>query len=434
MRTGIGLLLISLFLPITVFAKPILILDVNTAIGPGTVDYVERGLMHAHKNGAELVILRLNTPGGLETAMRSINQTILSSSIPIVIYVAPSGARAASAGMFILYASHIAAMAPGTNIGAASPVSIGMTDSSEKKQASTHEKKATNDAVAYIQSLAKLRHRNATFGENAIRNAASLSADAALNQHVIDLMAVNVDDLLQKINGRTVTLQNTTQTLATTHAQIEVWPPDWRFQFLSVITHPSIAYILLLIGFYGLFFEFANPGFVLPGIFGTIALLLALYALQLLPINYAGLTLLLVGILCMGAEIWIMSFGILGIAGLIAFIIGSIMLFDSEVPGYSIAWSIIVMMSVVTALFFFSLMWLTLRSWRKPIVTGREALIGLEGEVLEYHADYTLVRVQGELWSAQCSTHLQPGEKVRVKKMTDLILTVEPITDGRNTP
>lgn len=242
------------------------------------------------------------------------------------------------------------------------------------------------------------------------------------------LMVVNVDDPLQKINVHTVQSQNTNPT------KMNAWPPDWRSQFLSVITHPSIAYILLLIGFYGLFFEFANPGFILPGVFGTIALLLALYALHLLPVNYVGLTLLIVGILCMAAEIWIMSFGILAIAGFIAFVIGSIRLFDSEVPGYSLPWSIIITMSLVTALFFFSIIWLALRSWRKPIVTGREALIGLEGEVLEYHADYTLVRVQGELWSAQCNTHLQPGEKVRVKKMTDLILTVEPITDGRDAP
>lgn len=427
------LVLISLFLSCTCFAaKPIIVLEIANTIGPATQDYIQRGLADAEDQKAELVILRLDTPGGLETSMRGINKAILASTVPVVAYVAPAGARAASAGTFILYASHIAAMAPGTNLGAASPVNVDGIPSptgekTDQKNQQTLQKKEMNDAVAYIRSLAQLRDRNVQWAELAVRETVSLSAEEALKQNVINLIANNTDDLLQKLNGQTVEIQNAKQTLQTKDIFIIPMQADWRTEFLSVITNPSVAYILLLIGIYGLFFEFANPGFVMPGIVGVISLLLALYAFQLLPISYVGLSLLLIGIACMVAEVFISTFGVLGIGGIIAFITGSIMLLDTNVPGYSIAWSVILVMSLLSIGFILLIFMLAVGSFRKPVITGREALIGSEGEVLEYHPDCIIVRVQGEIWTAQSETSLHVGQKIQVKKISNLILTVDPI-------
>lgn len=415
-------------------AKPVILLEINNAIGPATQDYIKQGITYAAKQKAELVILQLDTPGGLETSMRGINKAILRSSVPVVAYVSPEGARAASAGTFILYASHVAAMAPGTHLGAALPVNIGSIPPSigvEQKNQFTLQKKGMNDAIAYIRSLAQLRQRNTEWAELAVRQAATLTAQEALEKKVINLVANN-KDLLKKLNGTVLQTPGATHYLQTKNAMIEAVKPGWRYQFLSVITEPSIAYILLLIGIYGLFFEFASPGLIVPGVIGMLSLLLALYSFQLLPINYVGVTLLLGGIACLVAEVFISSFGLLGISGIIAFIAGSIMLLDTSVPGYHIAWAVILTMSVVTAGFFFLILTLAIRSLGKPVLTGREALIGEEGEVLEYHADYVIVRVNGEIWSAHCPVHLEIGQKILVKQVSNLILTVAPKTTGEN--
>lgn len=428
-----SLLLIALCMGSSVaFAAEAILLNVSGAIGPATQDYVQRSIESAAQHEAKLIILRLDTPGGLETAMRGINKAILSSSVPVVTYIAPAGARAASAGTFILYASHVAAMAPGTNVGAASPVSIGgggeslpAGEKNAKPEHSTLEKKATHDAAAYIRSLAELRGRNIAWPEKAVREAVSLSSEEALKIKVIDVIANSIPELLQKIDGRVVSVQGAPYTLQTSGLTIQSVTPDWRFQFLSIITDPTIAYILLLIGIYGLFFEFSNPGFVLPGIAGTISLLLALYAFQLLPINYAGFALLLLGIALMVAEAFVASFGALGIGGVIAFVIGSVLLLDTNVPGFGVAWQVILIMTLFSAAFFLIICNLAIGSFRKKVVTGREALVGAEGTVIEVSADRLVVRIQGEIWKAHSDKALEVGQKICVVKVSELLLIVE---------
>lgn len=405
-------------------------LDINSAISPAVQDYIQRGLEYARYHNAELVIIKLDTPGGLETSMHNINRAILASPIPVVTYVAPAGARAASAGTFIMYASQIAAMAPGTNVGAASPVNInGM--SAEKSDA-TMNKKVMNDASAYIRSLAQLRGRNINWAENAVRQAVSISAEEALKLKVINVVADNIPQLLQKINNTQVSVLGKEVKLQTADIVIQKIKPDWRFEFLSIITDPSVAYILLLIGIYGMFFEFYSPGMILPGAAGAICLILALYAFQLLPINYAGFALLALGIAFMISEAFITSFGILGIGGVIAFILGSIFLLDSHTPGFAIAWQLILIMSLITVSFFLVIVNLTIRSMRKKVVTGREALIGSLGEILEYSNHTGQARVHGEIWRVQSRHHLQLGQKIRVTDISGLQLTVEPISDNNH--
>lgn len=405
--------------------KNAILLNINGAISPAIQDYILRSLNYARESNAELVILQLDTPGGLSTSMRGINKAIIASPIPIVTYVAPEGARAASAGTFILYASHIAAMAPGTNLGAASPVSIGLFSSEKNDTSSTSEKKAMNDAAAYIRSLAQMRNRNAAWAEQAVRQAVSLSANEALKIKVIDLIAKDIPDLLNQINNKTVLIEGKNVTLKTDKLEIKSIKPDWRFQFLSIITDPSIAYILMLIGIYGLFFEFYNPGLVLPGVAGAISLLLALYAFQLLPVNYAGFGLLLLGIIFIITDVMFSNIVVLGIGGIIAFVIGSIFLLDTNAPGFNIAWQLILTMALVSGLFFFTVINLVLLSRRKKVVSGKEALIGAEGIVLEFHDKQGLVRVQGEIWQAQSEHALQPGQKIKVVNIKGLVLFVE---------
>src|SRR5438067_2222389 len=314
-----------------VFAAPVAIVPLEGAIGPASADFVRRAIERAATDGTQLVVLRIDTPGGLDSAMREIIKSILASPVPVASYVAPSGARAASAGTFIMYASHIAAMAPGTNLGAASPVAImgGASDKDGKKSDDTMMHKAMNDAVAYIRGLAQLRRRNADWAEQAVREAVSLPADEALKKKVIDLIAPDVPALLRAVEGRTVEAGSAKHTLHVAGIAPAEFVPDWRTRFLGVITNPSVAYLLILLGAYALLFEFMNPGLILPGVVGTIALLVALYALHLLPVNYAGLALIFLGIGFMVAEAFFPTYGSLGIGGLIAFVLVAILLFMS---------------------------------------------------------------------------------------------------------
>jgi membrane-bound serine protease (ClpP class) len=417
------------------------LLEISGAIGPATSGYIHRSLQKAHERNAAIVVLRIDTPGGLDTAMRKINQDILASPLPVAAYVAPSGARAASAGTYILYASHIAAMAPGTSIGAATPVQVGgvpdpgkseplKKDAKDKDNKETQgavmTRKVTNDAVAYIRSLAQLRGRNIEWAERAVREAVSLPAEEAVKLKVVDLMARDVDDLLVHIDGRTVDVNGRAWVLKTQGLVVTPIEPDWRSQLLAVITDPNIAYILMLLGIYGLFFELWNPGFVLPGVVGGICLLLALFAFQLLPVSYAGLGLIVLGIAFMVAEAFMPSFGALGIGGVIAFVAGSVLLLDTEVPGFGISWWLIGSVALISALFFLSVVTLALKARRQRIVSGEEELMGARGVALEAFKHEGRIRIHSEDWSARSSVPLKSGQPVRVTGRDGLTLLVEP--------
>jgi membrane-bound serine protease (ClpP class) len=415
-----------------------LVLEVADAIGPATSDFLRRGIEAAAEIDAELVIIVLDTPGGLDSSMRDIIKAILASPVPVATFVYPSGSRAASAGTYILYASHIAAMAPATNLGAATPVPIGGkpdtgkdgSDDQDEENGKTDpgsamNRKAVNDAIAYIRSLAELRGRNVEWAEIAVREGESLSAEAALETGVIDVMADDIPGLLKAINGRTVTTEFGEVTLATESLIVEKRTPDWRTELLSVITNPSIAYLLLLVGIYGLIFEGYNPGAIVPGVVGAICLLLAAYALQLLPVNYAGLGLIALGVVLMIAELFAPSFGALGIGGIIAFVIGSVILIDTDVPGFRISLSLIFSMAIAGAVLVFAILAVAIKARRAPVVTGREELIGGVGEARSDIAEHGSVWVHSELWNARSATPLKAGDKVRIIDIDGLTLVVE---------
>ena len=416
------------------------LVEIEGAIGPVTQDLITRAIDDAETASTELIVLLINTPGGLDHSMREIISAILDSEIPVVSFVAPPGSRAASAGTYILYASHIAAMSPATNLGAATPVQIGglpkvptpagsQPGEAEKPLQETKtsiEKKIINDASAYIKGLAKLRNRNEQWAEEAVREGVSLTAEEALEKGVIDLMADNVTDLFKQLNGKTIDLKDRTVTLNTEALIIERIKPDWRSRLLSVITNPNVAYVLMLAGIYGIIIEFSNPGAILPGVVGSICLLLALYAFQVLPINYAGLALVSIGLVFIISEVFVTSGGILGIGGVFAFVIGSIILFDDEYLAVSLP-----LIGGVAAIAAGFLLWIirrlaTIR--HKQVVSGMEYLNGQIAEVIhDFTGGKGRVRVEGESWVAESPVPLSAGQKVRIKEVDHLLLKVEAV-------
>ncbi|MEZ0603269.1 nodulation protein NfeD [Paraburkholderia sp. IW21] len=470
----------------------VVVIPVNGAIGPASADFIVRSLQRAVDEHAQLAVLQLDTPGGLDTSMRQIIKAILGSPVPVATFIAPSGARAASAGTYIVYASHIAAMAPGTNLGAATPIQMGIGGAeppaggggmpgmpgtgagagAQKNEPaapasagstrpaasanaasspaatsapsaalpldtqSTETRKQVHDAAAYIRGLAQMRGRNADWAERAVREAVSLSATEALAQHVVDLNARDVPDLLRQVDGRTISTSHGEVKLSTANAPVVTLEADWRSHFLAVITDPNVALILLMIGMYGLFFEFANPGFVLPGVVGAISLLVGLFAMQMLPVNYVGLSLIFLGVAFLIGEAFLPTFGSLGFGGVVAFVIGALMLIDTEVPGYGIPLPLIAAVVVFSVVFVFGVSRLALRARRRPVVTGSEAMIGSLGVVLDggllpedATAGGTLAgwaRVHGERWRVSSTAPVAAGHAVRVTARRGLTLTVVP--------
>jgi membrane-bound serine protease (ClpP class) len=432
-------------------AAPVMLLEVQGAIDPASADYLIRGIAKAEEGRTPLVVIRLDTPGGLDTSMRQIIQAILASPVPVAVYVSPEGARAASAGTYILYAAHIAAMAPATTLGAATPVSIGLPgirspvdDGDDKPSSSGGEAKKgeptgetppmapgdamtakqVNDASAFIRGLAQQRGRNAEWAERAVRQAVSLTAREALRDKVIDVLAVDVPDLLAQIDGRTVQVHGVDVTLATRGLGVEAVLPDWRQQLLSVIANPSLALILMMIGIYGLIFEFSSPGFGVAGVTGAICLLLALFALQMLPVNYAGLALILLGMALFAAEVLTPAFGVFGVGGAIAFIAGSLLLFDRDIPGFGIPLALIFGLAASSAATVMLVGGMALRAYRRPVVSGQEEMIGAVGDVLAVESGQAWAMVHGERWKVHSLDALTTGQRVRVLALHDLSLEV----------
>ncbi len=458
---------------------PAMLIEIDGAIGPATTHHVRRGIAEAGQRDVSVLIVRMNTPGGLDSSTREIVQAILGSPVPVIVYVAPSGARATSAGTYILFASHLAGMAPGTTVGAATPIRMGasvqdadpLTDRVPQpmrdrvaefrgvEQAQTQqeqdaaadeddpdaaddaadpqrpdprdamERKIIEDSVAYLRGLAELRGRNKDWAERAVREGVSLAYNEALEMGVIEIIAGDVQSLLQQADGMAVQLDERETTLRTAGAAVEVFHADWRTQLLAVLANPNTAFILMMLGIYGLILEFSNPGAIYPGVIGAICLLLALFALGMLPLNWAAMGLLLLGIALMVGEAFTPTFGILGVGGVIAFILGALMLFDTDVPAFQLGWPVVIVataFSVGVFIFLVSMLW---QSQRRAVVSGREQLIGAVGQVLAWdpQARRGRIRVLGELWNAESDDPIEPDTQVRITAAPSLTLRVQPV-------
>ncbi len=416
-----------LCLPVQAMAKeaPVAyVVKVQDIITPATSDFIHRHQQQAADEKAAVFVIELDTPGGLMDSMKSIIQDILASPVPVVTYVSPSGAHAASAGTYIMYASHIAAMAPSTNLGAATPIIMG----GKNDPKDTLERKMISDASAYIRGLAEIRKRNGDWAEKAVSEAVSLSVTEALKQKVIDVTAVSLDDLMDKIDGRTVKVNNADVTLHTKGAKIDFHEADWRAKFLAIITNPNITFLLTSIGAYGIILEFSHPGAFFPGILGAICLLLGLYAMNVLPINYAGLGLIALGIGCMTAEAFMPSLGVLGIGGAAAFAIGASILINSDIPGFGISPWLIAAMTLCSVGLLSVTLSLALRARKRPVTTGVEGMAGSVGEIVDWHQTEGDVRVAGAIWKAKSSTAyiLKKGDKIKVLGVEGLCLIIQP--------